>query len=228
MEKIIRLRNKRGDFTAETQRRREKKSLRLCVSAVKNSKLILSIGIIGITAAILLISKVLFLPATPYQKDLSAQRTDEFNVIINAAIADQAHFGVFLRESSDLYEALFITSAPSDDPFILDIRSSKEYSNGHIPGAINIYWRDIAKKESLDYLDSELAKHVGAGKKDQIVVCHNTQHEEGWVALFLNMMGYDKNNRVEALVWGLAAWTQDETVAPGRWKGCVEIGRAHV
>lgn len=178
--------------------------------------------IIGITITIFLIIKLLLPVTTPYQEDISNQRTDEFNIIINAAITDQAPFGIFLREASGLYEALFITPTPSDDPLVLDIRSSDQYSNGHIPGAINIYWRDIAKKESLAYLDSELSMHIEAGKKDQIVVYHNTQHEEGWVALFLNMMGYDKNNKVEALAWGLSAWTQDETIAPGRWKECTE------
>ncbi len=188
------------------------------------AKLILSVSIIfaGIITAILLIIKALLPPAPPYREDVSGQRTDEFNVIINAAIADQAPFGVFLKEPSDLYEALFVTHSSSDDPLVLDIRSSEEYYNGHIPGAINIYWRDIAKKKSLDYLNSELAKHAEAGKKNQIVVYHNTQHEQGWVATFLNMMDYDKDNMVEVISWGLAAWTQDETVAPGRWKECTE------
>ncbi len=171
-------------------------------------------GNTGIIAAIsLLVATISLLPANPCW---AGNRTDEFNIIMNAWIEDQASFGVFMRSPSDLYNVLH-NSTPSDDPLVLDIRTPKAYSKGHIKGAINIYWRDIAKKKSLDYLNSELDRHVGAGKKNQIVVYHNTQHEQGWVATFLNM-GYDKEHKVETLSWGLAAWTKDETAAPGRWK----------
>ena len=174
-----------------------------------------SLSNMGIIAAILLIFTVSFLSA---QDCWAGNRTDEFEIIMKAWMDDQASFGVFMRPSSDLYNVLYNTATPSDDPLVLDIRTPSEYSKGHIKGAINIYWRDIAKKKSLAYLDSEGKKHAEAGKKNQIVVYHNTQHEQGWVATFLNMMGYDFENKVETLFWGLAAWTKDETVAPGRWK----------
>ena len=145
----------------------------------------------------------------------TSAQTPEFNTIINAAVLDQAEFGVFLINADALALAL---SNPATAPLVLDARTYEEYARGHINGAINIYWRDIAKQESLAYLNERISLHNG---KSQILVYNNTQHEEGWVATFLNMMGYDNiagsGNKVICLAWGFAAWTQNQTVAPGRW-----------
>ena len=43
----------------------------------------------------------------------------------------------------------------SNDPFIISVRKPEHYELGHVPGAINIPWRAIAKPESLEQLPTD-------------------------------------------------------------------------
>ncbi|MHB8160694.1 MAG: rhodanese-like domain-containing protein, partial [Thermoleophilia bacterium] len=48
----------------------------------------------------------------------------------------------------------------SNDPLVIDVRSSADYSGmGHIPGSINIAYKDIVKPANLATIRSELVKH---------------------------------------------------------------------
>jgi len=90
----------------------------------------------------------------------------------------------------------------SNDPLIVSVMASGDYEKGHIPGAINIPWREVAKKESLAKLPKD---------KPIVVYCYSGQ-TGSQVTAILNMLGYDVKN----LRYGFTSWTRDENVAPNR------------
>jgi len=89
----------------------------------------------------------------------------------------------------------------SNNPTILDVRTPEQYAKGHIPGAINIPLKELAKTENLAKLDP--AKEVwvvdGAGQTS------------GFGSMLLNMLGY----KATIVKYGMTAWTADAAVAPG-------------
>jgi rhodanese-related sulfurtransferase len=86
----------------------------------------------------------------------------------------------------------------SNDPIILSVRSATHYALGHIPGAINIPWREICDVDKLKMLDPD----------KQIVVYCYTGHTGGVATTALNLMGYNAIN----LKHGICSWTRDTTV----------------
>jgi rhodanese-related sulfurtransferase len=86
----------------------------------------------------------------------------------------------------------------SNDPLIISVRSAEHYDLGHIPGAINIPWRNIAQEASLKQIPP-----------DAEIVCYcYTGHTGGVATTALNMLGYDALN----LKWGILSWTTDPDV----------------
>jgi rhodanese-related sulfurtransferase len=86
----------------------------------------------------------------------------------------------------------------SNDPFILSVRSREHYELGHIPGAYNIPWREIADADNLSKLPSDR----------QIVAYCYTGHTGQVAATILNVLGYDVIN----LKFGMMGWTDDAEV----------------
>lgn len=86
----------------------------------------------------------------------------------------------------------------SNDPIILSVRAANHYALGHIPGAINIPWREICDVNKLKMLPTD----------KQIVVYCYTGHTGGIATTALNLMGYDTIN----LKHGICSWTRDSTV----------------
>ncbi len=133
-----------------------------------------------------------------------------------AALAQEGDFGVVQRTaegaldgwkpviSADaLYENLS-DGDTSNDPFIVSVRSPEHYALGHIPGAINIPWKQIAKPESLAQLPTD---------KPIVVYCY-TGHTGQVAATSLKLLGYDVQN----LKFGMMGWTQnDEVLATTRY-----------
>jgi rhodanese-related sulfurtransferase len=127
-----------------------------------------------------------------------------------AALAQEGDFGVVQRTaetaladwspviSADaLYENLNDGDA-SNDPFIVSVRSPEHYALGHIPGAINIPWKQIAKPESLAQLPTD---------RPIVVYCY-TGHTGQVAATSLNLLGYNVQN----LKYGMMGWTLDDEV----------------
>jgi rhodanese-related sulfurtransferase len=77
--------------------------------------------------------------------------------------------------------------------FIMDIRSHKDYVIGHIPGAVNIEFANVAKPENLVKLPTEGVQIV--------VVCYTSQTGNQATAI-LNVLGYD----AWALRFGMMGW----------------------
>ena len=55
-------------------------------------------------------------------------------------------------------------------PFILDVRSTGEYANGHIPGAVNIPYRQLHDRlsELMAYQEQEIVVHCQVGPRADI------------------------------------------------------------
>lgn len=79
---------------------------------------------------------------------------------------------------------------------IVSVRKAEDYAKGHIDGAINIVWTDIA--DNLDKIDPD---------KKVIVYCY-TGHTGGEAAMFLSLMGYEAYN----MKFGMSGWNNDPAV----------------
>lgn len=77
---------------------------------------------------------------------------------------------------------------------IVDVRMPKEkkYDQGHLPGAIHIGFKEIAKPENLAKLPKD---------KDIIVHC-DTGHEQNKALSVLRMLGY----KAYDMKWGMMSW----------------------
>ncbi|RPI36978.1 MAG: rhodanese-like domain-containing protein [Nitrospiraceae bacterium] len=77
---------------------------------------------------------------------------------------------------------------------IVDVRmpKDKKYDQGHMPGAIYIGFKEIAKPENLGKLPKD---------KDIIVLC-DTGHEQNKVLSVLRMLGY----KAYDMKWGMMSW----------------------
>jgi len=83
------------------------------------------------------------------------------------------------------------------DFVLVDCREKEaKYQAGHIPGAIYISFKDIAKPENLAKLPKD---------KDVILYC-NTGHEENKALAALRMLGYN----AYALKFGYAGWKKEK------------------
>jgi rhodanese-related sulfurtransferase len=98
-------------------------------------------------------------------------------------------------------EALFEVLNDGDDtndPAVLSVRGPDHYAMGHVPGAINIPWREVAKPENLAKLPTDV----------QIVVYCYTGHTGQVATTVLNLLGYNAIN----LKFGMMGWTEDDAV----------------
>lgn len=56
-------------------------------------------------------------------------------------------------------------------PLILDVRSEKEFYQGHIPGAINISYEKLAKNQQLNaYKEQDIVIYCRSGRRAQIAM----------------------------------------------------------
>ncbi len=81
-------------------------------------------------------------------------------------------------------------------PIILDVRTSKEYGSGHIPGAIN-----IPHKELKDRL-----KEISDHKSKEIVIYCRSGRRAGIATKILSEAGFPKLRELEG---NMIKWTKD-------------------
>lgn len=86
----------------------------------------------------------------------------------------------------------------TNDPFIISVRSAAHYALGHIPGAINIPWKEIAKPENLKKIPTD---------REIVIYCY-TGHTGAIATAMLGVLGYHK---VKNLKYGFHGWTLDAT-----------------
>ncbi len=103
-------------------------------------------------------------------------------------------------------EDLFLLINDDDtgnDPFIISVRKPEDYAKGHIPGAVNIAFGDIAKNGTLNALPRD---------RKTVVYCY-TGHSGSQATAILVALGFDVLN----LLHGMSSWTKDTEVAPNRF-----------
>lgn len=105
----------------------------------------------------------------------------------------------------------------SNDPFMVDIRASEDYANGHIKGAVNITGKALFTPEGLAQLPKD---------KQIVLNCYSGQTASQATA-GLRMMGYDAYN----LLYAVPSWgTNDKVTYPfkaeqsGNFKTSTEAG----
>lgn len=126
-------------------------------------------------------------PATPI---------DQFEVVRSAA--DTWLAGPTPISTSIDLNTLRTDGNAANDPFVLSVRSAAHFALGHIPGAINIPWRDVAKPASLALLPAS----------GPIVAYCYTGHTGQIATTVLGVLGHDVTN----MKFGIMAWTKDATV----------------
>lgn len=80
----------------------------------------------------------------------------------------------------------------NDDPYILSVRGAADYAKGHIPGAKNIGWQNVAVLTNSVTIDP--AKRV-------VAYCY-TGHTGSLATMALGILGYDVVN----MMYGMAGW----------------------
>ena len=86
----------------------------------------------------------------------------------------------------------------SNDYFIVSVRSAEHYALGHVPGAVNIGWKAVAKPENMAKLPPD----------QPIAVYCYTGHTGMVAATVLGIMGYETHN----IKFGMMGWTLDDAV----------------
>lgn len=113
--------------------------------------------------------------------------------------------GIFMASSAMRY---YDPMERTQGPFIVDLRSPESelhelYYNGHIPGSVNIPWRQLTRMKYL----------VSLPQDRKIVVYSNNGQTGAQASAILNVLGYDAIN----IKWGMTAWTKDASAAPERF-----------
>lgn len=84
-------------------------------------------------------------------------------------------------------------------PQVLSVRGGADYAKGHIPGAINVGWKDVALDANAAKLDPTRPVYV---------YCY-TGHTGSLAAAALRLLGYDARN----LLYGMCGWRPSGAVS---------------
>jgi rhodanese-related sulfurtransferase len=127
---------------------------------------------------------------------LAQEPSGDFGVIQRTLEAELADWNL-LMSADALYDNLN-DGDTSNDPFIVSVRDPADYEKGHIAGAINIPFTEIAKPENLAKLptDRQIVTYCYTGDAGQLS------------ATVLKALGYDVTN----LEYGMMGWTQNDDV----------------
>jgi rhodanese-related sulfurtransferase len=123
----------------------------------------------------------------------TAQDTETIRATADKMLSEVSEKGYHMTAD----EVMARIQSGKQDFVLVDCREKEEkFKAGHIPGAIYINFKDIAKTENLAKLPMD---------KDVILYC-NTGHEENKALGALRMMGYN----AYALKFGYAAWKKEK------------------
>ena len=121
----------------------------------------------------------------------------EFEVIQPALDAYTGGAQAPTVSAADLYANMNDGDA-SNDYFVVSVRSATDYAKGHVPGAINIPWKEIPLTANLAKLPT-----------DKKIICYcYTGHTAAIATTILNSLGYEAYN----LKFAIMSWTTDATV----------------
>jgi rhodanese-related sulfurtransferase len=135
-------------------------------------------------------------------KEVAGAEPAGFEAIYDALNRYLSSHSAWNIKAEDLF-LLLNDDDKSNDPFIISVRSAEDYAKGHIPGAVNIPFGDIAKSGTLNALP----------KDRQIVVYCYTGQSGSQATAMLGLLGFNAVN----LLHGMTSWTKDTEVAPKRF-----------
>ncbi len=92
-----------------------------------------------------------------------------------------------------LISAADVNKEPAGNIHVIDIRDGKAFSEGHVPGAVNIKMNEL-----IDYM-----KSLQGQTFQKVVIACYTGQTASYAASILQMMGYDN---VYALKYGMCSW----------------------
>lgn len=101
--------------------------------------------------------------------------------------------------------ALLDDDDPANDPAVLSVRGGADYLKGHVPGAVNIPWQQVAEVAKAKAVDPA---------KPTVVYCY-TGHTGSLATMALGILGYDVTN----LLYGMNGWNTSSAVASGQLVG---------
>ena len=129
------------------------------------------------------------------------EQKDRFEVLKNYLTNQNLDLNDILTDwittAENVYNTMMDTD-PSNDYFIIDIRSVDDYEEGHIEWAVN------------STLGGILEKAQDAGGKPIIVVCYSGQ-SAGHGVVALRMSGY---TNAKVMMWGMCSWNAETA---GSW-----------
>ena len=128
-----------------------------------------------------------------------APEVSEFNVVQDAVAA-------YLADKAGNMEAsnLHMKIAEGDAPYIVSLRTAENYTAGHIPGAVNLAFGELATLP----MDEEI-----------LVYCYTGQ-SASFGAAVLGVLGYDVQN----LKNGMSSWSTDPDVYVKRFNPAAHQG----
>lgn len=98
------------------------------------------------------------------------------------------------KEYPSLIKASVVNESIGKNIHIIDLRSAKQFSEGHIKGAVNKKFQDIP-----DYFESGIKPF----EFEKIVIVCNDGQLSAFTASLLRLMGY---GNVFSMRWGMSAW----------------------
>jgi rhodanese-related sulfurtransferase len=99
-------------------------------------------------------------------------------------------------------EALLSDPNPGNDPQILSVRGGPDYAKGHIRGAVNLGWKDVADLTKIGVVDPS---------KPIVAYCY-TGHTGSLSTIALGILGYDVRN----LLYGMDGWNPSPAIGAGK------------
>ncbi|MBK8974300.1 MAG: rhodanese-like domain-containing protein [Planctomycetes bacterium] len=96
-------------------------------------------------------------------------------------------------------KALLDDGDPTNDPQVLSVRGAADYAKGHVPGAVNVGWKDVAVLANVEILDPS---------RPVVVYCY-TGHTGSLATVALGILGYDVRN----LLYGMCGWSPTAAVS---------------
>lgn len=136
----------------------------------------------------------------------TTEKTDAFKEMQTYMLAQDMDLGSIIKYHGTDGDVKFVAGAPADTTldtflakyYIIDIRSTTHFGDGHIAGANNV-------APNGSDLSGVLAKAAEAGDKPILVVCYTGQ-TACFVTSCLRMYGY---RNAQALKWGMSGWHGD-------------------
>lgn len=116
----------------------------------------------------------------------------------------KCHLQKFLTNTQNDWNYILPTELAKEDLskyFLLDIRKPEDYNNGHIPGSVNIFWKDLLLSSNIDKLPTD---------KQIILICY-VGHTSSQALVLLKLLGYN----VKVLKFGMGTSPNVNTPVAG-------------